>query len=170
MASQEEKTDELPVSAREGSVFRSASVSWALHALTQKPAVQSKLWDELFTLSTENPTMDELNSLAYLESVVRETVRVYAPIAHTQRMAMQDVVLPLSNPYIDKQGKSHDSLPLPKGQVMHIPILAVNTDTEIWGDDAAEFIPERWEHIPEAVTSTPSVWANLFSFFAWPDN
>lgn len=30
-------------------------------------------------------------------------------------------------------------LSIPKGQIMHIPILAVNTDKEIWGDDAAEF-------------------------------
>ncbi|KAJ7434100.1 cytochrome P450 [Mycena galericulata] len=161
---------QIPTFLFAGHETTSASLSWALHALSQKPAVQSKLRDELFTLSTENPTMDELNSLAYLESVVRETMRVHAPVMHTQRMAMQDDVLPLSKPYIDKHGKSHDSLPIPKGQVMHIPILAVNTETEIWGDDAGEFIPERWEHIPEAVSSIPGVWANLFSFFAGPDN
>lgn len=43
--------------------------------------------------------------------VVRETLRVHAPVASTTRIAMQDDVLPLSKPYIDKQGKSHDSLP-----------------------------------------------------------
>ncbi|KAJ7473718.1 cytochrome P450 [Mycena galericulata] len=128
---------QLPVSAREGSIFQSASVSWALHALTQKPAVQSKLRDELFTLFTENPTT---NSTLLLVPLLSNAIRLYSP------------------------GR------IPKGQVMHIPILAVNTDTEIWGDDAAEFIPERWEHIPEAVTSIPRVWANLFGFFAGPDN
>ncbi|KAJ7505078.1 hypothetical protein B0H11DRAFT_2343493 [Mycena galericulata] len=54
---------------------------------------------------------------------------------------------------------------------MHIPILAVNTDKEIWGDGAGEFIPERWEHIPDAASSIPGVWANHFSFFfAGPNN
>ncbi|KAJ7434091.1 cytochrome P450 [Mycena galericulata] len=161
---------QIPTFLFAGHETTSASLSWALHALSEKPAVQSKLRDELFTLSTENPTMDELNTLAYLESVVRETMRVHAPVMHTQRMAMQDDVLPLSKPFIDKQGKSHDSLPIPKGQVMHIPMLAVNTDKEIWGDDAGEFNPERWEHIPEAVSSVPGVWANIFSFFAGPNN
>ena len=85
-------------------------MSWALHALSLNTAAQKKLREELFTISTENPTMDELNSLPYLESVVRETMRVHSPIVFTQRMAMQDDVLPLSKPYVDKHGKSHDSL------------------------------------------------------------
>ncbi|KAJ7473713.1 cytochrome P450 [Mycena galericulata] len=168
--SEAEVIAQIPTFLFAGHDTTSAALSWALHALSLKPAVQSKLRDELFTLSTEKPTMDELNSLVYLENVVRETMRVHAPVMHTQRMAMQDDVLPLSKPYIDKHGKSHGSLPIPKGQIMHIPISAVNTDTEIWGEDAGEFIPERWEHIPEAVTSVPGVWANLFTFFAGPDN
>ncbi|KAJ7144299.1 hypothetical protein C8R44DRAFT_143714 [Mycena epipterygia] len=65
----------------------------------------------------------------------------------TQRMAMKDDVLPLAKPYIDQAGKSHDSLPIPKGQMIHIPIWGVNTDKEIWGEDADQFIPERWEHL-----------------------
>jgi hypothetical protein len=47
----------------------SSAVSWALHALSLNTAAQSKLRQELLTLSAENPTMDELNSLPYLESV-----------------------------------------------------------------------------------------------------
>ncbi|KAJ7735831.1 cytochrome P450 [Mycena maculata] len=161
---------QIPTFFLAGHETTSSAVTWALHALSQNPAVQSKLREELFTLTTENPTMEELNSLPYLESVVRETMRVHAPVPFVQRMAMQDDVLPLSKPYIDKYGKSHDSLPIPKGQVMHIPMLAVNTDKEIWGEDAGEFNPERWEHIPEAVGGIPSVWANLFTFFAGPHN
>ncbi|KAJ6448694.1 cytochrome P450 [Mycena sanguinolenta] len=148
----------------------SSSVSWALHALSLRPDVQSKLREELLTLYTENPTMDELNSLPYLESVVRETMRIHAPVAHTQRMAMADDVLPLSKPYTDKQGNSHESLPISKGQMIHIPILAVNTDKEIWGDDALEFKPERWEHIPEAASLIPGVWGNLLTFFGGATN
>jgi cytochrome P450 len=73
-------------------------------------AAQSKLREELLTFSTDNPTLDELNSLPYLEYVVREVMRVHAPVLFTQRMAMEDDVLPLSKPYIDQRGRSHDSL------------------------------------------------------------
>ncbi|KAJ7453464.1 hypothetical protein FB451DRAFT_1050264, partial [Mycena latifolia] len=39
-----------------------------------------------------------------------------------------------------------------------------------WGDDAADFRPERWEDIPEAVHRLPGVWANLLTFLAGPHN
>jgi len=148
----------------------SSAITWALHELSRNTAVQSKLRQELLTFLTDNPTMDELNSLPYLEQVIRETMRVHAPAVFTQRMAVEDDLLPLSKPYVDKEGKSHDSFPIPKGQIIHIPILAVNTDKEIWGEDAAEFKPERWEKIPESASAIPSVWANLLTFFAGPHN
>ncbi|KAK7051716.1 cytochrome P450 [Favolaschia claudopus] len=148
----------------------SSAVSWALYALSEHPLVQKALREELLSLPTDNPTMDELNALPYLEQVVRETMRVHAPAVFTQRIAVADDVLPLSKPYIDKDGKSHDSLAIAKGQMIHIPILAINTDPEIWGDDAAQFKPERWENLPESVSVVPGVWANLFTFFAGPHN
>ncbi|KAJ7695885.1 cytochrome P450 [Mycena olivaceomarginata] len=148
----------------------SSAAAWALHALSVNTAAQTKLRAELMTMSTDNPTMDELNSLPYLEHVVRETMRVHAPLVFTQRMAVEDDILPLSKPYMDKDGISHDSLTIPKGQIIHIPILAINTDREIWGQDATEFKPERWEKIPQSVSDIPGVWANLFTFFAGPHN
>ncbi|KAJ7762961.1 cytochrome P450 [Mycena metata] len=159
---------EIPTFFLAGHETTSTAASWALHALSHDQRVQTKLREELLTISTDNPTMDDLNSLPYLESVVREVMRVHAPAVFTQRMAMQDDVLPLSKPYIDRDGKAHDSLLIPKGQMMHIPILAVNTDPEIWGQDAHEFRPERWEKIPERASAIPGVWANLMTFFAGP--
>ncbi|KAF8202811.1 cytochrome P450 [Mycena galopus ATCC 62051] len=146
----------------------SLATAWALHALSAHPPTQGKLREELLSMSTDNPTMEELNSLPYLEQVVRETMRVHAPVVHTQRMAMEDNLLPLSKPYIDKKGKSHNSLLIPAGQMIHIPILAINTDKDIWGEDAAEFKPERWEKIPDSTSAIPSIWANLLTFFTGP--
>ncbi|KAJ7664256.1 cytochrome P450 [Mycena rosella] len=157
---------QIPTFFFAGHETTSSAASWALHALSLNIAAQKKLRDELLTMQTDNPTMDELNSLPYLEMVVRETMRVHAPALFTQRMAMEDDVLPLAQPYIDKEGISHDSLPMRKGQMIHIPILAVNTDPEIWGADAAEFKPERWNNVPDAASAIPGVWAHLFTFFA----
>ncbi|KAJ6542514.1 hypothetical protein DFH09DRAFT_1322367 [Mycena vulgaris] len=80
--------------------------------------------------------MDELNSFPYLEIVVREAMQLSAPLVPTQHMAMEDDALPLWKPYIDIRQ-------IPKGQLIHIPILAVNTDTGMRGSDAWEFKPER---------------------------
>ncbi|KAJ7138836.1 cytochrome P450 [Mycena filopes] len=161
---------QIPTFFAAGHETTATAASWALHALSHDQRVQTKLREELLTLSGDNPTMEDLNSLSYLESVVREVMRVHAPAVFTQRMAMEDDVLPLSKPYIDRQGNSHDSLPISKGQMIHVPILAVNTDKEIWGEDAHEFKPERWENIPEGAAAIPGVWANLLTFFAGPHN
>ncbi|KAJ6456998.1 cytochrome P450 [Mycena vitilis] len=168
--SDNEVVSQIPAFLVAGHETTSSATAWALNALSLHPSIQKKLREELFTLSTENPTMDELNSLPYLESVVREVLRLFAPVTFLDRIAMEDDVLPLSKPYIDTAGNAHDSLLIPKGQIIHMPILAVNTDPEIWGEDAAEFRPERWEKVPAAASGIPSVWANLFTFFAGPNN
>ncbi|KAJ7453408.1 cytochrome P450 monooxygenase [Mycena latifolia] len=148
----------------------SSAISWALHALSINQAAQAKLREELLTLPTDNPTLEQLDSLPYLEWVVRETMRVHAPVSHVTRLAMADDLLPLGTPYTDTDGKQHDTVPIRTGQIIRIPIADVNTETGIWGDDAADFRPERWENIPEAVHGLPGVWANLLTFLAGPHN
>ncbi|KAJ7830482.1 cytochrome P450 [Mycena leptocephala] len=165
-----EVVSQIPAFYVAGHETRSTATAWALHALSLNPNVQAKLREELFTISSQNPTINQLNSLPYLDSVVREVLRVYSTVTFVDRMAMQDDVLPLSKPYIDKTGKSHDTLLIPKGQIIRLPILIIHMDPETWGDDAAEFRPERWEHIPDASSAVPSVWGNLFTFFAGPNN
>jgi cytochrome P450 len=48
--------------------------------------------------------MDELNALPYLEKVVREVLRLHAPVVGTIRCAMEDTVVPVSKPYVDRFG------------------------------------------------------------------
>lgn len=83
---------------------------WALFALTQRPDIQTKLRDELLLLQTDNPTMDELNSLPYLDMVVKETLRHHAPVPMTTRQAVQDDMIPLNQPFTDKRGRVCDHI------------------------------------------------------------
>ena len=54
--------------------------------------------------------MDELMSLPYLDAVLRETLRLYPPVAGTLREAGKDDFIPLSKPFTDKYGEVHDSI------------------------------------------------------------
>ncbi|KAJ6623702.1 cytochrome P450 [Mycena sp. CBHHK59/15] len=168
--SDSEMVDQLPTFFVAGHETTSTATAWALHALSLNLPAQRKLREELFTLATDTPTLDELNSLPYLENVIRECMRVHSPVAFTGRMAMADDVLPLSKPYVDSKGGMHDSLRIAKGQLIHIPILAVNCDKDTWGEDAAEFRPERWDDLPDSVKAVPGVWAHLFTFLGGPRN
>ncbi|KAJ7261008.1 cytochrome P450 [Mycena rebaudengoi] len=146
----------------------STVATWALFALSKNVAVQKRLRDELLKLSTDNPTMDELNSLAFLDCVVRETLRLHAPVRFIGRIAMRDDVIPLGTPYTDVNGTVHESLRILKGQELLIPILAVNCDPEIWGPDALDFKPERWEASTPISNSIPGVWGHMLTFLGGP--
>ena len=54
--------------------------------------------------------MDELSELPFLDSVVRETLRLHAPVPMSKRVAARDDVIPLQTPYTDIRGKIHDSI------------------------------------------------------------
>jgi cytochrome P450 len=69
-----------------------------------------KLREELLSVDTETPSMDELMALPYLDAVVRETLRVHPPVPGSMRVAMKDDVLPAEKPYTDKNGVVHESI------------------------------------------------------------
>ncbi|KAF8174471.1 cytochrome P450 [Mycena galopus ATCC 62051] len=160
---------QIPTFFQAGHETTSTATAWALYALSLDIRVQTKLREELFSLPNDSPTMDELNSLPYLErDAVRESLRVHAPAEFTTRVAMEDDVIPLSKPYADRRGRLYNSISIRKGTMIRIPISAVHHDKEIWGDDSSEFRPGRWEHIPDAVHSVPGVWGNLLTFGSGP--
>jgi cytochrome P450 len=88
----------------------STGTTWALFALTQRPDVQAKLREELLAFPSDTPTMDELQALPYLDAVVRETMRVHAPVPNTIRIAKRDDVIPLDEPFVDRNGESRTEI------------------------------------------------------------
>jgi len=91
-------------------VLLSTGTAWALFALAQAPEIQSKLRSELLEVSGDEITMDTLNSLPYLDAVVRETMRLHAPVPNSTRIVLKDDFIPLSAPIVGKDGKKSDSL------------------------------------------------------------
>ncbi|PCH43005.1 cytochrome P450 [Wolfiporia cocos MD-104 SS10] len=146
----------------------SNATAWCLYSLAVYPSIQHKLREELLSVATDDPSMDELNALPYLDAVIRETMRVHSPVAAAVRIASKDDVIPLNTPYTDVRGAVHDFVRVKKGTVIVVPILAINGSKAMWGEDAAAFRPERWETLPETVHSIPGVWGNMLSFLGGP--
>ena len=88
----------------------STATSWALYSLGTHKNIQDKLRQEMLSISTETPTMEELNSIPYLDYFVREVLRYHSIIVGTVRVASQDDVVPLDMPFSDKYGKVHDRI------------------------------------------------------------
>ncbi|CAG8769319.1 16174_t:CDS:2, partial [Acaulospora colombiana] len=97
--------------------------------------VQNRLRQELRTVQTDSPTMEQLNSLPYLDAVVREILRYDPVVTGAIRVATQDDVIPLETSFVDGSGNTRDSI----RQV----ILAHALSKLIWGEDAKEFKRRR---------------------------
>lgn len=81
--------------------------------------------------------------------------------------ARKDAVLPLSTPIRGNDGSTISEIFIPKDTSIIVGIREVNTSTEIWGPDAAQWKPERWlSPLPESVTNAriPGIYSNMFDF------
>ena len=88
----------------------STGTTWALYALTQAPEVQRKLREELLSVSTDTPSMDELMALPYLDMVVKEVLRLHTPVPSTVRIATKEEIIPVSEPFTDRNGEVQDKI------------------------------------------------------------
>lgn len=109
--------------------------------------------------------------LFFRNSLQRETLRVLPPVALTVREAVEDDVLPLSEPIRGRDGKMLDSLYLPHGQTVAIDIMQVNRNKQLFGDDANQFRPERWldnEGQLKKQSKAFETWSPILSFLGGP--
>ncbi|KAJ7847201.1 cytochrome P450 [Mycena leptocephala] len=143
----------------------SSSMNRMFHVLAEHPEVQEKLRAEILA-TPELLDHDSLVALPYLDGVVREILRLILKNDLMDPRAAVDSVLPLSTPITGVDGKVMDSILVPKGTMVYVGISAANHSTQIWGDDALEFKPERWTNGKAAGVTTKlcGVYGNTMTF------
>ncbi|RGB26998.1 cytochrome P450 [Rhizophagus diaphanus] len=112
----------------------SSTIMWALYLLAKYPHEQDLLREELVKAfpdkSKFNPSFDEINSLEYLNCIVKETLRTHSPAPMISRANVEDKVI---GGYL-----------IPKNTTIMIALSALHKSTEIWGPTANDFDPKRW--------------------------
>ncbi|KAI0043383.1 cytochrome P450 [Auriscalpium vulgare] len=162
--SDEDVLAQVPTFLIAGHETTSTAVTWALYALAVYPEVQAVLRAALPPPPTEGITMEFLQDLPELDRVVREVMRLHAPVSMTKRIATRADVIPTASEWEDKNGVRRSGVPVAAGDEIVIPILALNRSIEIWGPDAHEFKPDRWKNIPGKAHSIPGIWGNSMAF------
>ncbi|GLB38291.1 putative cytochrome P450 [Lyophyllum shimeji] len=129
-----------------------------------------------------------VQACTYLDWVVRETLRLHSPVTSTMRVCARPGgdEIPVSVPVAVRRsgfalGAGHDaaaedenaygapeesrwSVRVAEGDILTIPIQAVNRCVRLWGEDAGDFRPERWADPPPEARSIPGLLSGTLTF------
>ncbi|KAK8156658.1 cytochrome P450 52A12 [Phyllosticta citrichinensis] len=120
-------------------------LSWTVWLLAQHPAVWEKLRSVILEDfgSYEDPaeiSFSRLKSCKYLQQVINEVLRLYPVVPLNSRRSIRDTTLPRGG------GPTGDApIFVPAGTEVNYSVYVMHHRTDIWGADADDFKPERWE-------------------------
>ena len=119
------------------------ALSWTFYRLCIHPEVQIKLREEIESITAkfiaEGKTVDLsagysyafLQQLKYTEAVCLEALRLHPSVPKEAKCVMKDEILP-------------DGTPVRKGDILSFQAWSMGRDRDLWGPNAAEFVPERF--------------------------
>ncbi|KAF8728797.1 hypothetical protein HU200_018076 [Digitaria exilis] len=154
----DEVIEECKTFFAEGQETTASLLVWAMFLLSTHPQWQEKVREEVLREFPGDvaPNTDVLSRLKLvrrlqLHMVLLETLRLYPPIVYIQRTATTDAEL--------------RGIRVPRGTAISIPIGMLHRDREVWGPDADEFNPMRFENGVSRAARDPSA---LLSFSLGP--
>ena len=130
----QELRDETKTFLMAGHETTSTWLYWVLYALAKHPDVQERLYEELEELDVRRrpSVVDEMESLEYLNAVLKEALRLYAPVG----------MIPRYNTYHE----TFAGYDIPPNTRLTLSIFLLHRHPAYW-DDPESFLPERWINV-----------------------
>ncbi|KAE8649812.1 cytochrome P450 CYP72A219 isoform X1 [Cucumis sativus] len=123
---------------------------WTMILLSSYSEWQERARAEVFEIfGNKQPNYDGLNRLKVVTMIFNEVLRLYPPGSLFVRIVRKETRL--------------GNLTLPGGVMLGLPIVLIQRDPELWGEDAHEFNPERFSGGVSKATKNPSA----FIPFGW---
>ncbi|KAF1986177.1 cytochrome P450 [Aulographum hederae CBS 113979] len=122
-------------------------LSWTFLLLAHHPSTFHTLRTQIlsfFPLSPSSPAnplnYTSLKSLPLLHNVLHESLRLYPILPMNNRIAVRDTILPVGGGEDEKS-----PVMVPKGTTVNYSVYVMQRRKDLWGEDADEFRPGRWE-------------------------
>ncbi|ESQ48512.1 hypothetical protein EUTSA_v10021962mg [Eutrema salsugineum] len=115
-----------------GQETTSVLVTWTMVLLSQHQDWQARAREEVMQVfGDKDPDAEGINHLKIMKMIIYEVLRLNPPVIQMNRAIHKEIRL--------------GHLTLPAGVQVNVPTLLIHRDTKLWGDDAAEFKPERFK-------------------------
>lgn len=122
-----------------------STLSFAFYYFALLPDTWKKCRDEVLGMfapedGDEQITYESLRRLKYLQMFIKEVLRLHPVVPFNVRTAAKDTTLP-------RGGGPNEDQPVfvPKGTAVNYSVYVMHRDKGIYGPDADEFKPERWD-------------------------
>lgn len=123
-----------------GSDTTSNSSCAVMYYLTKHPDVLRRLREELAEAipeGTEVPSWEMVKNLPYLEKVLNETHRIHSTLGQGLPREVGPSGITVCGRYF------------PPGVTLSVPSYTIHHDEDIWGRDAMQFNPDRWDSLTQ---------------------
>ncbi|VVB03562.1 unnamed protein product [Arabis nemorensis] len=109
-------------------------LTWSTMLLSLHQDWQEKLREEVFNECGKDkiPDSEACSKLKLMNMVLMESLRLYGPVLYMIRTASEDMKL--------------ESLEIPKGTTIVLPIVKMHRDKAVWGSDGNKFNPLRFKN------------------------
>lgn len=134
--------DEIEIIIGGGADSSGHTISFVFLMLAMYPDVQERVYNEIVSVSSDvtkgNLTKSNLNSLIYMEQVINETMRILPAVPMIARELNGPITL-------------SNGVTLPFGTTIGIGIRDTHRNKKVWGPDADQFNPDRFDLSVETV-------------------
>ncbi|KAJ3883015.1 cytochrome P450 [Lentinula edodes] len=166
--SEDEVLSQMATLILAGHETTASTMSWLLYEITRNPKDQERLYQEISNTRERvgpgiNLTANDYDSMPFFNAVIKEGLRLHPIVPNISREAGSDDNIPLEYPVTSESGERLSHVPVAKGQRISINIAMYNRLTQVWGDDANRWRPERFMN-EKKKDITVGVYSNLMTF------
>ncbi|KAF7350059.1 Cytochrome P450 [Mycena venus] len=151
------------------------TIAYGLLELARHPDFQEKLRAEIHSTQGASASGGSApyDSMPLLNAFIKaghgiETIRLYPAGPFSERVAVQNTTIPLSEAITTSTGERISHIPILKGQLVMLGIASYQRLESSWGTDAHEFNPSRWLDGTAYRGEAVGPYANLLSFLGGP--